>query len=115
MEVGFIVGAEGTPYATEINPRLAGTVKVAAMSAGVRVFDLPAHPEVCGHLPARETAIEAPWHGPPIISYDAGILATSRIAASGSDRSAIEGRLRSVGVDLADLLTGSTLAANLPW
>jgi predicted ATP-grasp superfamily ATP-dependent carboligase len=107
IEAEFVVGADGAPLVLEINPRLAGTIKIAALAACVRVFDLPAFPGVSGHLPPRIEAIEVPWSGRTIVDDDRQIYATSRLAVGGPTRAHIEDKLR-----LAGLLT--LIADRLP-
>ncbi|MEU6034138.1 ATP-grasp domain-containing protein [Actinomadura sp. NPDC047616] len=100
IEVEFVLGGAGEPLVLEINPRLAGTVRVSAMAAGVRVFDLPVDPDARGHLAARSLAVEVPWTGPPVLDPQRHTFATSRLTVSGADRREIAERLAVLGLGL---------------
>ncbi|GAA4140883.1 ATP-grasp domain-containing protein [Actinomadura keratinilytica] len=100
IEVEFVVGDAAEPLVLEINPRLAGTVRVGAMAAGVRVFDLPVDPDARGRLAARSLAVEVPWTGPPVLEPQRCTFATSRLTVSGADLREISERLAALGLVL---------------
>jgi transketolase len=100
LEVEFVVDSRGLPWVLEINPRICGTMRLAAMCAEVALFDIPAMRGLDGSLPAVRTGAEVPWHGAPIADPAQRIFATSRITIAARDSSCLRAKLDSLGIDL---------------
>ncbi|MFD7865276.1 ATP-grasp domain-containing protein [Streptomyces sp. NPDC059783] len=83
LEVEYLVGDDGEPHVLEINPRVSGTLRMAALAAAEPVFswyDAPAPP---GALPALRHVVEVPNPGPQLIVRELGVYATSRLTVAG--------------------------------
>jgi D-alanine-D-alanine ligase-like ATP-grasp enzyme len=79
VEVEFLVTAAGTPHVLEINPRVAGTMRIASLAAGVLPFGMHRTPAIRGHLAAVRYAAEVPHDGPAVIDPVRSIYSTSRL------------------------------------
>ncbi|MEW1860526.1 orotidine-5'-phosphate decarboxylase [Streptomyces sp. NPDC088194] len=80
-EAELLVTAEGTVHVLEINPRVSGTLRIAALAAGLPVFDMHRRPGARGDLPAHGVAAELPYSGPSFADPERGVFATSRLTA----------------------------------
>ncbi|MCU1640736.1 MAG: carbamoyl-phosphate synthase, large subunit, CarB [Nocardia sp.] len=86
LEVEFVVDPDGVPLVLEINPRVSGTMRLAAMAAQVRIFDIASDPAFSGRLAARAYGVEVPWEGPAFVRPADGVFATSRLTVSGATK-----------------------------
>lgn len=82
MEVEYLVEHDGRIRVLEINPRVAGTMRIAAMAADVPIFSLCDLAATRGHLPAVRHAAEQPYQGTPFADPELGVFATSRLTVS---------------------------------
>ena len=80
VELEFVVDPHGKALLLEINPRVCGTMRIAAMACNTKIFSLPAdnnnRPDF--QTPKRQ-ALEVPYSGTPFISSDLQVVASSRI------------------------------------
>lgn len=83
LEVEYVVGADGAVQVLEVNPRVAGTMRLAASATGTRLFSLHRLPAVSADLQAVCCAAEVPYSGPPFSDPAEGVFATSRATACG--------------------------------
>jgi predicted ATP-grasp superfamily ATP-dependent carboligase len=88
VEFEFVVDSNGRAFLLEVNPRVCGTLRIAAMASNVKVFSFFNADEF--RLPyrwgARRQALEVPYDGVPFVSEDLRVMASSRmtIAADSS-------------------------------
>ena len=103
LEVEYLVDAAGRISILEINPRVSGTMRIAAMAADVPVFSLCDLGELRGHLPAVRCAAERPYQGTAFSDPVGGVFATSRltVAADTCDQA----------LEKLDRITGEAAAA----
>jgi hypothetical protein len=94
VEVEYLVVADGRELVLEINPRVSGTMRIAALATDVPVFSVPNLPDLVGALPAQRYAAETPHSGPPFIDAAAGVYATSRLTVVADDLPGLHDRLR---------------------
>lgn len=80
-EVEFIVRPDGHALVTEINPRISGTARIAAMAADVLIFDRR-DTWVDRASEAVRFAAEVPYSGDPFMTDS--LIATSRLTCVGS-------------------------------
>lgn len=85
-EVEFVVDNTGKPYVLEVNPRICGTLRIAAMAASMPIFDSRVFPGDFLDVPATYYAAELPHEGPSILRPD--VIATSRITCRAPSRQA---------------------------
>lgn len=84
-EVELIVDGAGQARVIEVNPRIAGTMRMAALACDQRIFDLPVTTTVHGHLGAQRCVVEMPYHGNPWSAPERLVYCTSRLTvAAGS-------------------------------
>jgi transketolase len=100
LEVEFVVDCAGRPWVLEINPRICGTMRLAAMCAQVAVFDIPAVETLDGPLPAVAVGAEVPWAGEPIADPRRHRFATSRLTICAADADELHAELTALGIDL---------------
>ncbi|HEY9230289.1 MAG TPA: ATP-grasp domain-containing protein, partial [Gemmatimonadaceae bacterium] len=93
MEVEFLVADETTWYVLEINPRVAGTMRMAALAAQVPLFRLPIDRSPAGHLQATQLAVEVPHAGQSFSDPTNGIFCTSRLTVGAQTLGAIAVKL----------------------
>lgn len=80
VELEFIVDRTGNVQLIEINPRVCGTMRLAAMACDTKIFSLPACPaNRPKFLAPTRYAIELPYDGVPFVSDDVRVVASSRI------------------------------------
>jgi ATP-grasp domain len=82
-EVELIVDSVGTTQVIEINPRVAGTLRISAVAANVNAFDIPSQVSLPSDLPALRCAAEFPASEPRRSEPDQLIFATSRVTVGG--------------------------------
>lgn len=82
VEIEYLVTPSGELHVLEINPRIAGTMRLAAMATGVKIFSLHKL-DLCGDLRASCYAAEVPYAGPAFRDERERVFATSRVTASG--------------------------------
>jgi hypothetical protein len=82
IEVEYLVTPAGAVHVLEINPRIAGTMRIAAMATAVPIFSIQGRPELRGDLEAVRCAGEVPYSGPPFSDPENGVFATSRLTVS---------------------------------
>jgi phosphoribosylaminoimidazole carboxylase (NCAIR synthetase) len=92
VEVEYLATGSGEVLVLEINPRIAGTMRIAALASGLPIFSLPGMPHLRGDLETVRWAGEVPYSGPPFSDAAAAVFATSRLTLAG--RSLEELRLR---------------------
>ena len=80
VEFEFIVDRTGNVQLIEINPRVCGTMRLAAMACDIKIFSLPACPTNRPNFvaPTRH-ALELPYDGVPFVADDLRVVASSRI------------------------------------
>lgn len=83
-EVELIIDRDGQARVIEVNPRIAGTMRMAAIACDQRIFDLPADGRIGGHLDAQRCVVEMPYHGEPWSDPDQLVYCTSRLTAGAS-------------------------------
>ncbi len=81
-EVELLVTQDGTTHVLEINPRVCGTMRIAALATRTRLFALHRHPGQRGRLPAVRRAAEIPYTGVPITDPVRSIFGTSRLTVA---------------------------------
>ena len=81
LEFEFIVH-DGVIYLLEINPRVCGVMRLAAMATGTPIFTLPARSLPQRRITHSRFAAEIPYDGAPWSSPDGTIIATSRLTAA---------------------------------
>jgi ATP-grasp domain len=86
LEVEFVVDPDGRPLVLEINPRVSGTMRLAAMSAQVPIFDIACDAAYSGLLRAHAYGVEVPWQGPVLVQPENGVFATSRLTLARASR-----------------------------
>jgi hypothetical protein len=79
LEIEYLVPADGEPVVCELNPRVSGTLRLAAMAAGLPVFSPDELPTGVGCAAPRRSAAEAPYDGPVRCDPAGGVFATSRL------------------------------------
>lgn len=81
IEVEFIVSDDGVPFVIDVNPRICGTMRIAAMASGVQLFNL-SDLELSGthFVNATRFAAEVPYEGEPFA--EDGVVATSRLTCA---------------------------------
>lgn len=96
-EVEYIVTADGRPLVTDINPRVCGTMRIAAMATDKPIFDPLA---LCSETQPMATryAAEIPYEGVAVTSRT--LVATSRLTCSGANPSEVFDTLRQRGCEL---------------
>lgn len=81
VEVEFIVPVEGSPMVIDVNPRICGTMRIAAMATQVPLFDLGDRAVFGDHfIGTVRFAAEIPYHGAPFSGDD--VVATSRLTCA---------------------------------
>lgn len=98
LEAEYIVDAGEAIHLLEINPRVAGTMRVAAMAADVPIFSLPYGVRPPVSVPATGYAVEAPYHGEPLARPERRVFATSRLTVAERTLDAALARLGEFGV-----------------
>ncbi|WP_322768548.1 ATP-grasp domain-containing protein [Frankia sp. Cr1] len=101
VEVEFVVvDGEREPLILEVNPRISGTLRMAAMASRFPLLDAFTA-EVIGDLTPYQVAMEVPYHGPAFLDVEAGAVATSRLTVVGGDEAQAKQRLNElIGVDI---------------
>jgi hypothetical protein len=79
VELEFIVDPSGDVLLLEINPRVCGTMRIAAMACNTKIFSLPANRNRPELLAPTRQALEVPYDGVPFVSDDLQVVASSRI------------------------------------
>lgn len=110
-EVEFIVGNDGRPLVTDINPRICGTMRIVAMATGLAIFD-PSALTGEGVPPAAFYAAEMPYSGPPVASPS--LVATSRLTCAADSPAAALAVLAERG-DSTPASAGTEPTEALPW
>ncbi|MEU4385398.1 hypothetical protein [Promicromonospora sp. NPDC023805] len=91
FELEVVVTADGTLHVLELNPRVSGTLRIAAMAAAVLVFAPHTYAQASGVVPVRHYAAEVPYAGAPVL--EGCVVATSRITVSGQSPDEVRRRL----------------------
>jgi hypothetical protein len=97
LEAEYIVDAWDVIHLLEINPRVAGTMRIAAMAADVPLFSLPYSEPPPVTVPATGYAVEVPYHGEPIVRPEQRVFATSRLTVAGQTLDVALARLADFG------------------
>ncbi|MDG4797039.1 ATP-grasp domain-containing protein [Micromonospora sp. WMMD1082] len=112
LEVEFLVQADGAGLVLEINPRICGTLRIAALAADVPVFSLHHLPSSAA-LPAHRYAAEVPYTGTPFNNPSHQVYATSRLTVAAKDPATAVTALRRHAGDSA-LLCDPWTTGNAP-
>ncbi|GAA0369475.1 hypothetical protein GCM10009541_09970 [Micromonospora gifhornensis] len=112
LEVEFLVQADGTGLVLEINPRICGTLRIAALAAEVPVFSLH-HLTSSAALPALRYAAEVPYTGASFNDPAQQVYATSRLTVAAPDPTTVITALRRHAGDRA-LLYDPWTTGNAP-
>lgn len=91
FEVEFVVGQD--VRVIEVNPRISGTLRLAAMAADVRIFAEGVLQGSPGILQPVLAGVEVPYEGEPLV--EPGLIATSRLTCVGGS---IDDVVREIGV-----------------
>jgi carbamoylphosphate synthase large subunit len=81
-EVELVVSADEEVYVIEVNPRIAGTMRMAALATDTLIFDLPGMHDVVGDLASGSCSVEMPWLGEPWNDPQQRVYCTSRLTAA---------------------------------
>lgn len=106
-EVELIVDSEGHARVIEVNPRIAGTMRMAALACDQRIFDLPVKENARGHLAARRCVVEMPFRGEPRNDPAQLVYCTSRLTAAADSWGELPARV--------DAALGGSSAVPLEW
>ncbi|GAA3732057.1 hypothetical protein GCM10022225_12470 [Plantactinospora mayteni] len=85
IEIEYLVTADGVARVLEINPRVSGTMRLAAMATGLPIFALYDDHTVSGDVAATGHAAELPYRGAPVCDPAGGVFATSRLTVVADD------------------------------
>jgi hypothetical protein len=80
-EVELVV-SDDVAYVIEVNPRIAGTMRMAALATDTRIFDLPGRLDCAGDLFSSSCTVEMPWLGEPWNDPAQRVYCTSRLTAA---------------------------------
>jgi len=94
-EVEFVAAPQCPTMVLEVNPRICGTMRIAAMAARVSIFDGRQLPGDMRHHEATAYAGELPYQGPAILEAD--VIATSRITCRASSPGRVRELLEAYG------------------
>jgi predicted ATP-grasp superfamily ATP-dependent carboligase len=96
LEAEYLVTDAGDILVLEINPRVAGTMRIAALATAVPIFALHKIAGRRGALPAQVRAAEVPYSGRPFSDPQRGIFATSRLTVAAENAAELRERLRAL-------------------
>lgn len=99
LEVEFLLTASGEVHLLEINPRVSGTMRLAAMATRLPIFSLHARPELRDHLGAARFSGEVPYSGDPITDAEGEVFATSRLTVAGQSPKEVRAKLSELGAE----------------
>ncbi|MER5625644.1 hypothetical protein ABT061_31855 [Streptosporangium sp. NPDC002544] len=99
LEAEFLLTPAGEVHLLEINPRVSGTMRLAAMATRLPIFSLHARPELRDHLCAARFSGEVPYSGAPITDADGEVFATSRLTVAGESPGEVRAKLRELGAE----------------
>ncbi|WP_433380403.1 hypothetical protein [Streptosporangium sp. CA-115845] len=99
LEAEFLLTPAGEVHLLEINPRVSGTMRLAAMATRLPIFSLHARPELRDHLCAARFSGEVPYSGAPIADADGEVFATSRLTVAGESPGEVRAKLRELGAE----------------
>jgi hypothetical protein len=95
IEFEFVINDTLSAFLLEINPRVSGVMRIAAMATGIRIFSMPLE-GMPGAAPiATRFAAEVPYDGPPWSSSDGNVFATSRLTVAASTLTELYAMLQS--------------------
>jgi hypothetical protein len=97
MEAEYVVTETGDISILEINPRVSGTMRIAAMATASPVFALHKLPSLRGDLPAKRWSAELPYAGEPFSDPAGEAFATSRLTIAAPSPAALQTRLANLG------------------
>jgi biotin carboxylase len=106
-EVELIIDGEEQARVIEVNPRIAGTMRMAALACDQRIFDLPAREDAHGHLAAQRRVVEMPHQGEPWNDPAQLVYCTSRLTAAADTWGELPARV--------DAAIGAGSAVPLEW
>jgi len=101
LEVEFLVSDNEDITVLEINPRVSGTMRLAAMATGIPIFSVHRDISLSGIAPAVRFAAEAPYQGPPLALPADQVFATSRLTVAAGELPAVLAKLDWFRADLA--------------
>lgn len=104
MEVELLLTAAGALHITEINPRVAGTLRISAMATGTPILAMHKRPQLRGDLTASRFAAEIPYRGEPYSDPQDDVYASSRLTVAAGSLAGLRDRLRDLDEAAADEL-----------
>jgi Carbamoyl-phosphate synthase L chain, ATP binding domain len=81
-EIEYVVSPAGEAWVLEINPRVAGTMRLAAMATRAPIFSLHRSPHAPDDLQAVRCVAEMPYSGSPFSDPENEVFASSRVTAA---------------------------------
>jgi carbamoylphosphate synthase large subunit len=93
MEAEYVVTEAKDISILEINPRVSGTMRIAAMATGAAIFAMHKLPDLRGDLPARRWSAELPYAGEPFSDPAGEAFATSRLTIAAPSAADLQARL----------------------
>jgi predicted ATP-grasp superfamily ATP-dependent carboligase len=96
IEIEYLVTDDDRVNVLEINPRISGTMRLAAMATGVPIFSLYDN-DMTGDLLAVAHGAEIPYRGAPVCDPAGGVFATSRLTVVADDPARALDKLRRHG------------------
>lgn len=95
LEVEYLVTPAGEALVLELNPRVSGTMRIAALAARAPIFSLHRLPPLVADLRAARCAAEVPYDGPAFADPEREVFATSRLTAAGRSFAEVRGKIES--------------------
>jgi hypothetical protein len=102
MEVELLLTPAGHVHVLEINPRVAGTLRISAMATAIPILAMHNRPELRGELTACCFAAEIPYSGEPYSDPQHHIFASSRLTVAADSLAGLRNRLRDLDEAAAD-------------
>jgi hypothetical protein len=93
MEVEYLVRSNGELLVLEVNPRISGTMRMAAMAADLPFFSLPGNPTLRGDIKAALWSGEIPYTGDWFSNPESGVFATTRLSVAAKSLSGVRTKL----------------------
>jgi ATP-grasp domain len=93
LEVEFVLDSENQLQVLEINPRIAGTVRISAMATKLKVFSMGRDGINSRHISSCCTAVEVPFEGEGYNNFKDQVYCTSRLTTAGDSPSNVYQKL----------------------
>lgn len=108
MEAEFVIDDKGKIYLLEVNPRVSGTLRIAALASDTKCFNLLFKSTIRENkLEAKYNTYEIPYRGRGFFDEKNDIYVTSRATFAAKTDSEIENKLRSLNeteITLSDVM-----------